>query len=230
VSFLADASVDPAVHGRFPDYRARLIVAEHLVPGPSDELSEKMLTEAEARWAGSAGWQEHPHVLGWRAAFREFGVKPQRFRPSVDALLRRAADGLPRINRLTDIYNAVSVAHVLPIGGEDVGGYAGPPRLVVATGEEDFDTVAAGEPAVEHPAAGEIVWRDDTGVTCRRWNWRQCVRTRLTEDTTHALFILDALGGLDDDALDAATEALVDGLRQASPDAELSTRTLPGGR
>lgn len=36
------------------------------------------------------------------------------------------------------------------------------------------------EPAVEHPRPGEVIWRDDAGVTCRQWNWRQCTRTRIT--------------------------------------------------
>ena len=39
---------------------------------------------------------------------------------------------------------------------------------------------------------GQIVWRDDLGVTCRRWNWRQCTRTRLTL-YQNALFIFDGL-------------------------------------
>ena len=30
-------------------------------------------------------------------------------------------------------------------------------------------------------------------VRCRRWNWSQARRTQLREDTTAALFILDAL-------------------------------------
>lgn len=46
---------------------------------------------------------------------------------------------------------------------------------------------------VEHPEIGEVVWRDDAGVTCRRWNWRQGRRTALTEESTTALFIIDAL-------------------------------------
>ena len=82
------------------------------------------------------------------------------------------------MNRLTDLYNAVSVLHQVPLGGEDLTRYDGPPRLVRATGQEPFDTVADGETVVEHPDPGEVVWCDDAGVTCRRWNWRQARRTR----------------------------------------------------
>jgi DNA/RNA-binding domain of Phe-tRNA-synthetase-like protein len=228
VSWLSTAFVDPAVYALRPDYRASLILAENLTPGPSDAGSEKLLADAEARHQGefATGWEQHPHVIGWREAFRAFGAKPQRFRPSVEALLRRVPEGLPRIDRLTDSYNAVSVAHLLPIGGEDVDAYQGPLRLVRAAGDEPFDTVASGAPATEHPQPGEVVWRDDLGATCRRWNWRQCVRTRLTTETTRAVFILDALGGLSDPELDAATAALVDALRDTSPAADITTRLL----
>ncbi|MCW6005509.1 hypothetical protein K1W54_13100 [Micromonospora sp. CPCC 205371] len=219
--WLAAAYVEPAVFELRPDYRALLILADGLEPGPSDGTTEKLLRSAEEGVVS-----EHPHLDAWRDAFRGFGAKPQRTRPSVDALIRRAPQGLPRIDRLTDAYNAVSVAHVVPIGGEDVDRYQGPLRLVRATGDEPFDTMADGEPAVEHASPGEVVWRDDLGVTCRRWNWRQCVRTRITSTTTRAVFIFDALGPMSDSDLTAAGDALMAALRASSPGATLTTRTL----
>src|SRR5690606_38751119 len=117
--------------------------------------------------AGGNAATDDPHVLAWREAYRAFGAKPQRTRPSVDALLRRA-DRLPAINRVVDAYNAISVEYALPIGGEDLDAYRGTARLVRARGDEPFDTVAGGEPVTEHPGAGEVIWRDDMGVTCRR--------------------------------------------------------------
>lgn len=113
------------------------------------------------------------------------------------------------MNRLADVYNAVSVLHQVPLGGEDLDRDAGPPRLVRATGQEPFDTTAGAESVDEHPGAGEIVLCDDDGVTCRRWNWRQTTRTQLTDSTTATLFILDALEPLSDDALGAAADHLV---------------------
>ena len=79
---------------------------------------------------------------------------------------------------------------------------------------------------VEHPEPGEVVWRDDDGVTCRRWNWRQCARTRLTTQTTRAVFILDALGAMDDHALEEAGRALTGALRTGSPALVTASRLL----
>ena len=145
--FLAGASVDSAVFALRPDYRALLLAMDGIVPGPGDQESDTLLQSAQAapRQALHGGPAEAlPHVAAWREAYRAFGAKPQRTRNSLEALLRRAASGLPRVNRLTDYYNAVSVLHQLPLGGEDLTRFAGPPRLFRATGAEPFDTVADG--------------------------------------------------------------------------------------
>lgn len=225
MTWLDDASIDSAVFELRPDYRALLIVAEGLAGGPSDAASESLLHRAEA----SGVTIEHPHLEAWRECFREFGANPRKTRPSADALVRRAAGGLPRIDRITDTYNALSVIHAIPTGGEDLDAYRGALRLTRADGSEPFDTIADGEPVLEHPLPGEVVWRDELGITCRNWNWRQCVRTRLTEETTHGVFILDALGAMPDADLEATTAAMIDVLRATSPDADITTRTLRAG-
>ena len=228
--WLVTARVEAAVLDLRPDYRALLLSADGLRGGESDPVSERLLTSAEAtarRLLDGRPPEQLPELAAWREAYRSFGAKPQRTRPSVEALLRRLDQGgLPRIDRITDVYNAVSIAHLLPLGGEDRAAYVGRPRLVRADGDEPFDTTAGGEAAVEHPAAGEVVWRDDAGVTCRRWNWRQCSRTRITTGTRSALFILDALDPISDQALLAAAEALTDALLQLSPDATVQQRLV----
>jgi DNA/RNA-binding domain of Phe-tRNA-synthetase-like protein len=218
---LAAATVDDDVFALRPDYRAMLLTVSGIVPGPGDAGSEAMLVRAEAfarDLLADLAVEDVDHVAAWREAYRAFGAKPQRTRNSLEALLRRAASGLPRVNRLTDIYNSVSVLHLVPLGGEDLTRYAGPPQLVRARGTEPFDTVTEGCEVVEHPDPGEVVWRDDAGVTCRRWNWRQARRTQLHDGTTTALFILDALAPMTDQALDAAADDLVEHLSRLGPD------------
>ena len=228
-SILAAATVGDDVYALRPDYRALLLAVVGIEPGPSDATSEALLVGAEDSARDLLATQpveEVPHVAAWREAYRGFGAKPQRTRHSLEALLRRAPDGLPRVNRLTDVYNAVSVRHLVPVGGEDLDRYVGPPRLVRASGAERFDTVASGETVVEHPEAGEVVWCDDAGVTCRRWNWRQARRTALTDATTSALFILDALDPMTDDELAAAGEELIAQLSRLGPDVRVERRML----
>ncbi|MST31757.1 hypothetical protein GHK86_03315 [Acidimicrobiaceae bacterium USS-CC1] len=228
-TFLARCSVDAGVFALRPDYRVVLVAAEGLVGGPTDETSDALLREAE-RTAQVLLADRPPEALAsvaaWRDAYRAFGAKPQRTRNSLEALLRRVASGLPRVNRLTDLYNAISVRHLLPLGGEDLDRYAGPARLALASGDEPFETVTSGDVRFEHPEPGEVVWCDDEGVTCRRWNWRQTHRTRLGEDTTAALFVLEALDPMPDEALAAAAADLVDHLNAYAPQAGVARRLI----
>jgi DNA/RNA-binding domain of Phe-tRNA-synthetase-like protein len=207
-----------------------VVVAEGLVNGPSDAGSEAALAAAEDAVAAldaaedavaaldrsheSASALDHPHLVAWRDAFRAFGAK--RYRCSAEALIARAvSDGVPRISALVDRYNAVSVVHAVPVGGEDLDHVVPPVRLVVAPGGEPFDDGVA--------KPGEVVWTDAAGVTCRRWNWRQGVRTRLTEATTRAYFLFDALPPFSDAGLAAAMDDLRASLLDACPGAELSS-------
>lgn len=86
--------------------------------------------------------------------------------------------------------------------------------------------MAGGTAVIEHPDPGEVVWCDDAGVTCRRWNWRQARRTQLTADTTTALFILDALDPMTDQALHAAADDLVTHLARLGPDVRAAHRLI----
>jgi DNA/RNA-binding domain of Phe-tRNA-synthetase-like protein len=229
LAWLDRARIDDAVLALRPDYAALLIVADGLSPGPSDDATDKLLRTAEEA-AGAALGGRAPADLGpvadWRAAFRSFGARPSRTRPSVEALLRRADAGLPRIDRITDVYNTVSVRRLIPVGGEDLARYRGAARLVRANGDEPFDTVRDGEPVLEQPERGEVVWRDDAGVTCRCWNWRQCVRTRITHATVTAVFILDGLATLGQAGLAAAGQDLTETLAAVHARARFTSRLL----
>ncbi|MEE6295071.1 B3/B4 domain-containing protein [Georgenia wangjunii] len=228
-TYLDGAHVDDAVLALRPDYRALLLAVDGIEPRPSDVASEELLLRAEEsarEQLATVPVDQLPHIAAWREAYKAMGSKPSRTRNSAEALLRRAEAGLPRVNTLTDVYNAVSLLHHVPIGGEDLDRYAGPPRLIRATGQEPFDTMTSGETVVEHPDPGEVVWTDQAGVTCRRWNWRQAKRTQLTDHTTAALFILDALEPLSDDELGAAGDELIGHLRRLGRDVRVARRLL----
>jgi DNA/RNA-binding domain of Phe-tRNA-synthetase-like protein len=189
-------------------------VAEGVSNGPTDEAAEAALRAAESRAS-----LDHPHLAAWRDAFRSFGAK--RYACSAEALIARAlADGVPRISALVDRYNAVSVAHCVPVGGEDLDHVVPPVRLVFASGDESFD-----EGGVR---AGEVVWADAAGVTCRRWNWRQGRRTRLRSATTRVYFLFDALPPFSDESLAAAMSELSALLRDGWPGASLSSWVVRG--
>ncbi|RAK78966.1 B3/B4 domain-containing protein [Aspergillus fijiensis CBS 313.89] len=229
-ALLKAARVDPAIFQLRPDYRALLMVVENIPPSPSDQTSETLLEQAETNVKevlASKPVTELPHIAAWRDTYKAFGAKPQKTRNSLEALTRRVEAGLPRVNRLTDIYNAISIKHQLPFGGEDLDRYDGAPFLIRATGTEPFQTFSGGEPQTELAAPGEPIWCDSTGITCRRWNWRQGPRTALTDETTRVLFIIDALGEVvSDEALESAADELAEVLKGLSPEVQVARRTI----
>ena len=89
---LAEIWIEEAVQKLRPDFVVLAMTAEGLVNAASDDTSTAWLRTAGRRAAEAAQARagEDPHVLAWRDAYRDFGAKPQRTRPSVDALLRSA--------------------------------------------------------------------------------------------------------------------------------------------
>lgn len=221
-------AVSPAVLALRPDFRAvsvRVLGARNLVEEPT---AAELLRAAVAGVADGPAWAEE-HLAAWAAAYKAFGAKPNRTPCSAEALRKRVLKqgNLPAINAVVDVYNALSLRYAIPVGGEDLGSYAGSPRLIVADGSEPFETTVGGEAVTETPDPGEVVWRDDLGVTCRRWNWRQGPRTRLTEDTTDMWFVFERLEPMPMSAVEDAAGELVAYLRRLAPGLQADIAILP---
>jgi DNA/RNA-binding domain of Phe-tRNA-synthetase-like protein len=221
--------ISPEVFALRPDFTALALLVRQARNAESDETSRALLDAACAAPCAE-DWAE-AHLAAWRDAFQAFGAKPKRTPSSAEALRRRAErDGrLPTATAVVDLYNALSLRHAVPIGGEDADGYVGLPELRRAAGTESFDTMADGAPKLETVDAGEVVWCDDAGVTCRRWNWRQGVRTRITEGSTAMWFVLERLDPMPVEALLLAGRELVAGLRRLSPGLTAEAGLLSAG-
>ncbi len=174
-------------------------------------------------------WTENEVVRRWRGAFQKFKTK-KGTRSSIEALLKRVSNGntIGSINPLVDVYNAISLQYGVPVGGEDLARIAGDVRLTLADGGESFRPLGAesDEPAL----AGELIYKDDEGAICRCWNWREAERTMLTEATTDAIMVLEAVDDTTDDAFWQATDALAAAIRLnlgATVDVHRVTRESP---
>ena len=215
--------IDPRIIEKYPRYTALIVYARGLSNGPGDEYSTTLLRKAEQKQRAMFAAEKpasHAHIAAWREAYKSFGAKPNKFPCSLEALLSRVLKGhdLPTINRLVDIYNAVSIEHMLPVGGEDWDYLTSDLILTLASGEEPFGAYENGEEVV--------IWIDSAGVTCRRWNWRQCIRTRLTEKTQNVYFVLDRLAPYSIEALVVAGEDLMEHLKKVSPDCTITYELL----
>jgi len=187
--------VEPAFAALFPHCVIGTIVVRGLDNSRHGAECAALLEHeagSAARRLGDADIATHSAVVPWREAYRMFGVKPAKFRSSIENLLRSARAGTVRsINPLVDLYNAVSLRYMLPCGGEDLGAVRGPIVLTRAVGNEHF--VPLGATDEQPPQPGEVIYRDDIGVICRCWNWREADRTKLTTATTDAFLCIEGI-------------------------------------
>ncbi len=198
----------------FPEVRIGVVTAHGLDNHGSDPAITSQVREAETALVESfreGNVNEHPRIAPWREAYRKFGAKPKKHRSSIESLARRALKGdmLRSINKLVDIYNIVSLRHIVPVGGEDLDRIDGDIVLIRAS-EREAPVKLLGEVEERTPAAGEVIYRDDRGAICRRWNWKEADRTKLTEDTRRAVLVIESLPPVGGEELERAVAELAE--------------------
>jgi len=215
--------LDPVILQLVPSYRGLVVYVEGVENFASDGWSVALLRAAERHIAALPNPPAlHPHMQAWASVYRGFGARPKLYKNGCLALASRGH--VPPINGLVDLYNAVAMTHMLPIGGEDWDCLDSHLLRTTALGHEEFVGNDAND-TPEHPYPGEPIWLDRAGVTTRRFNWRQARRTCITLATRAAYFVLDAVAPYSHDQLDSAAEALQRLIGERWPDAR--TRVGP---
>ena len=189
-------SIHKDIFQQFPGYTRGVVLAFGLTNGESPADLISLLREAEGSLSGRVNKEEitaHPYIVSWRDAFRSFGAKPAKFRPSIEAMVRRVLNNnsLPAINALVDIGNIVSLRHLVPVGGHAIDEVTQDIILRNATGNEEF--TAFGSEEVEHPEPGEVIFVEGDTVLTRRWTWRQANHTLTLPTTKNIEFNIDGL-------------------------------------
>jgi DNA/RNA-binding domain of Phe-tRNA-synthetase-like protein len=186
----------------FPDFRVAAVIAEDLVIPPQRPPAlaahiARLEAECRSRFAGME-LSEIPGIAAWRRAYRAFGIKKTSYRSSVERLVKNVLAGreIPAINSFVDAYNAVSLAHVMPLGADDLDALTGDVEFRFSRPGDTFLDMAAGEgeDPNDPPKDGEVVYADAAHVLCRRWNWRQDARSLVTDKTRRAIVTLQGNG------------------------------------
>jgi DNA/RNA-binding domain of Phe-tRNA-synthetase-like protein len=202
----------PEIFQKYPDYNPVIFYVTDFDSSLTGAYCSKLLTDIQDELS-TLTLEEistNPQIMAWREYYRSFNCNPKKFMNSSEALLTRVAKGsqVGSINPLVDLYNFVSMKYKLPIGGENWDAISSDLVLGFADGIENFDTRKQGEDILETVEPGEVVWADEQGVTCRKWNWRQCTRTQINETTKNIYFVIDFIGQDNGPALQAKEEIL----------------------
>lgn len=197
----------------FPDLQIAVVIVKDIDNHIYEPIIADMLRGEEQFCRNIFSEQkvsEHPNIKSWRKAYTKFGAG-SHYRSSVEALVKRVqrAENIPTINNLVDIYNLISLKYLVPVGGEDLKAISGDIKLTFASGKERFRAIYSQEN--DPPVNGEIVYLDnDNDVLCRRFNWREADKSKITENTTSAIIYIEGITPvnaieLKEAALDLAT-------------------------
>ncbi len=126
-----------------------------------------------------------------RAAYKALGKDPNRYRPSAEALCRRAVKGMDLYRTLAviDLVNLISLRSGHSIGAFDADAIVGQ-TLTLGAGEaaEPYEAIGRGPLNIE----GLPVYRDEVGGIGTPTSDNE--RTKLSEKTTHLLMTVNLYG------------------------------------
>ena len=177
----------------FPGLVPGVILAEGISPAADAGAPAARFTAAARSRLARGPEGEFGEIQAWRRAFTQMGLRPTQYRCAAESLLRRlrTQGSLPSLHPLVDLCNAASLAFAIPVAVLDVSAIAGDLQVRYAAGDEEYLTFS-GE--TEHPAAGEVIFRDSAGrAHARRWTNRQSGRSAVRDSTTTALIVAEAL-------------------------------------
>jgi DNA/RNA-binding domain of Phe-tRNA-synthetase-like protein len=209
--------IDPEIWEKFPGMRLVVAVASHLDNERDRPEARKLLSDAQnelnAEWTYENP-QSHPRVQAWREAFQRIGVKGKDFPSSIEALVRRVVAGkrVASINPLVDLYNAVSLRFIVPVGGWDVAGLAGGDIHLRITREGERFQELGGQSGPVTVAAGEVSYTDAQEIITRHFVWRQSEHAKVGPKTREIFLVSEILPAAESSLAEEVEHALLNGL------------------
>ncbi|MBW3004790.1 hypothetical protein KY310_03080 [Candidatus Woesearchaeota archaeon] len=205
--------IDSQIIEKFPGVNIGLVIVKGIDNAGKNEEINQVLRSAEAEARSKLQLESlttNPRIDAWRKAYASFGSKPKTYKNSVEALLRRVLknDELPDISKIVNIYNLMSLKHIVPAGGDDIDHIEGDIRLTIAQGGEPFTLLGNRQKETAEP--GEVIYRDDKEVLCRRWNWRECDKSKMTEETKNVTLVVEGLPPVTKEEIDQIIKELAE--------------------
>src|SRR3989344_1177214 len=204
--------VDNKIFEKFQGLTIGVVICKNLNNSGNLEEVQKELrkieTDIKAKY-NTETLSQNPKIGIWRKTYSAFGAKPKENKSSVENLYRLVLQGanLRHINKLVDIYNLISLKNMVPVGGEDIDKIQGDVILTFAEPNEPV-VLLLGDKEPRPPHAGEVIYKDNISAICRRWNWREADRTKLTEETKNCFLVIEGLPPVTKQEIENAAQEL----------------------
>jgi len=205
--------VDPRVFSILPNACFGIVSAGGIDNTKSYPEISEMLSSAvrstEERFAGKKV-KEDPLIIPYREAFQKLNINPNKFMSSIEALVTRISKGkgLPSINPIVDLVNALSLKYLLPMGAHDIDQMDGDLQVRFSTANDTF--LPFGETELEVMPENELVYVVGTHVRTRRWIWRQSEIGKINPNSSNVIFPIDGFADVNKEAVLNAREELAD--------------------
>ena len=175
-----------------------------------DEISSMLkdsITNAEKEFE-NIKVKESEYIKCYREAFQKLNINPNKFMCSIEALLTRISKkkGMPEINAVVDLVNAVSIKYKLPMGAHDLDSMKEDFYIRYSVNGDIF--LPFGETNTEEVDNNELVYVTSNDVRTRRWIWRQSEHGKIIETSSNIIFPIDAFIGVNDDKAIKARDEL----------------------
>ena len=189
-------SISPELFDRFPAVTVHALRVDGMKAALASVDTVALLNRVvEQCTVDSEKVAEDDVVAGWREAYGMMGVKPSKFRSSIEALLRRASKKLPLDLPIpsVNLYNACSIAGKAPMGGYDLARLPGA-EMVLRKARPATDTFnPLGAEASAFPLTLDlVVYASGDEVLCWGFNARDAAQTALTADSDSGVFFAEA--------------------------------------
>ena len=204
--------IDSQIFEKFQDLIIGVVIAKGISNIRIIEEIQNQIREQEKEIRAKYNTEtlsQNPKIDIWRKTYSAFGAKPKEHKSSVESLYRLILNGvnLRHINNLVDIYNFISLKYMVPAGGEDIDKIKGDIVLAFAdTNEAPVLLLGDKEPRMPHH--GEVIYKDGISTICRRWNWREADRTKLTEETKNCILVIEGFYSISSDEIKNAAKEL----------------------
>ena len=178
-----------------------------------EQLLSNSIQKAALRFGGKKV-KEEADILPYREAFRTLGINPNKYPCSIEALFTRIAKGkgMPYINPVVDLGNAISSKYTLPMGAHDLGNSSEDICIRLAKKGDVF--LPFGGNVEETPDIDEVIYAVGQQVRTRRWTWRQSDNGKITDVTTNVFFPIDGFTNFNREQVIKARDELNDLLKQ----------------